>query len=230
MKSVFNYELVQKTMREKGITQMFLADYLTKNGIQTPIDTVKAWFRRDETRRASPEINKIRLIGECLKLDANQMISGFGESGSFQKIKIIGEASCGAPISNNYQCDDFALLPEDCCTKDLYAVIASGESMMPKIDDGDQVICDPKAELMTGDLVHYMLFEESAIKVFVKNDKEKYYRFSPINQTANFRSTTIFFDEKEAMENLKMAKVVNIIKNTQNNRKENLKLAGIEWK
>ena len=150
------------------------------------------------------------------------------KTNSLGAIKIIGEASCGAPISNNYQCDDFALLPEDCCTKDLYAVIASGESMMPKIDDGDQVICDPKAELMTGDLVHYMLFEESAIKVFVKNDKEKYYRFSPINQTANFRSTTIFFDEKEAMENLKMAKVVNIIKNTQNNRKENLKLAGIE--
>ncbi|TWO21854.1 S24 family peptidase [Campylobacter hyointestinalis] len=49
---------------------------------------------------------------------------------------------------------------------DLYAVIANGDSMIPEIDDGDEVICDPKADILSGDIVHYQINDESAIKVF----------------------------------------------------------------
>lgn len=76
-KSIFNYIAVKKRMKELGVTQQDLANFLSDNGILTSVDVVKFWFRKDDERRVSPELPKISLIGDLLKMDANQMLLGF---------------------------------------------------------------------------------------------------------------------------------------------------------
>ncbi|RAZ48352.1 hypothetical protein CHL14416_02135 [Campylobacter hyointestinalis subsp. lawsonii] len=51
--------------------------------------------------------------------------------------------------------------------------------MIPKIDDCDEVICDPKADILSGDIVHYQINDESAIKVFFKDDAIGVIEFVP---------------------------------------------------
>ena len=228
MKSNFNYELVRQTMKDKNITQAMLADYLTQNGITTPIDTVKSWFRKDNDRRVSPEIIKIRLIGRCLSLDANQMINGFNSDiSSVKEIPIVGEASCGIPEPNSYQdYDQKTYCSADIWNEDMYAVIASGDSMYDLIERGDEVICDPRADILSGDIVHYEFNGESAIKVYFKEEKFGVVRFVPYNRSGGF-NTLSFSASDEVLQNIKMIKVIKVNKSMENNRKSRLRVMGL---
>lgn len=81
---------------------------------------------------------------------------------------------------------------------DLYAVIANGDSMIPKIDDGDEVICDPKADILSGDIVHYQINDESAIKVFFKDENIGVIEFVPFNQNGDFKTLKFRIDDDSA--------------------------------
>ncbi|QCD44690.1 S24 family peptidase [Campylobacter mucosalis] len=220
MSKNFNFLLVKQTMKKLGITQQDLADFLTSKGIVTPIDTVKSWFRSDDSRRAVPEIPRIKLIGEFLKLDANQMILGFDDVIPVKQIPIVGSASCGIPDANALQETDIYTytLAKD-WNSEMYAVIANGDSMSPMIEDGDQVICDPALDIMDGDLVHYQVNGESAIKIYKKDTKNKQHVFIPVNQDFEAKR----FDIK--ME-IRMIKVTDIQRSVRNNRKARLRALG----
>ncbi|MBE3022157.1 S24 family peptidase [Campylobacter sp. 7477a] len=220
MSKNFNFLLVKQTMKKLEITQQDLADFLTSRGIVTPIDTVKSWFRSDDSRRAVPEIPRIKLIGEFLKLDANQMILGFDDVIPVKQIPIVGSASCGIPDANALQETDIYTytLAKD-WNGEMYAVIANGDSMSPMIEDGDQVICDPALDIMDGDLVHYQVNGESAIKIYKKDTKNKQHVFIPANQDFEAKR----FDIK--ME-IRMIKVTDIQRSVRNNRKARLRALG----
>ncbi|MBR8466199.1 hypothetical protein KDE13_07585 [Campylobacter sp. faydin G-140] len=220
MSKNFNFLLVKQTMKKLEITQQDLADFLTSRGIVTPIDTVKSWFRSDDSRRAVPEIPRIKLIGEFLKLDANQMILGFDDVIPVKQIPIVGSASCGIPDTSTLQETDIYTytLAKD-WNSEMYAVIANGDSMSPMIEDGDQVICDPTLDIMDGDLVHYQVDGESAIKIYKKDTKNKQHIFIPINQDFETKR----FDIK--ME-IRMIKVTDIQRSVRNNRKARLRALG----
>jgi SOS-response transcriptional repressor LexA len=97
--------------------------------------------------------------------------------------------------------------------------------MSPEIEDGDQVICDPTAEILNGDIVHYRIGGESAIKVYVKDEEAFIVQFIPYNTTDNFKTKTIRLDD-DLVEQLYIAKVVAINKVKFNNRNARLRLIG----
>ncbi|MDA3056453.1 S24 family peptidase [Campylobacter sp. CN_NA1] len=142
-------------------------------------------------------------------------------------IPIIGEASCGIPLENNYQ--DYE--NKTFCTRaewndKLYAIVASGDSMSPDIENGDIVVCDPTAQILSGDIVHYQIGNESALKVYCEKPKIGVVEFMPINRNGDFKTLSFRVDD-EYYQFLKMVKAVKINKSIANNRKERLRNLGV---
>lgn len=222
-KEIFNYLKLKAKMKEFGYTQQDLANYLTKNGISTSIDVVKSWFRKDINARSVPELNKIVLISKMFNISSDELISN--TKNIYQNIKlvpIVGSASCGIPLPNSYQdIENKAFCKSEIWHSDLYAIIASGDSMIPEIDDGDEVICDPKADILSGDIVHYQINDESAIKVFFKDDAIGVIEFVPFNQNGDFKTLKFRIDDDSVY--IKMSKVIAINKSKMNNRQARLK-------
>jgi len=86
-------------------------------------------------------------------------------------LPVIGEASCGVPTNHFYYEDyDKIPIPADLYREGRYAVVARGDSMLPKINDGDIVICDVNMPIYNGNIVHYSLNDESGIKQIVMDN------------------------------------------------------------
>lgn len=140
------------------------------------------------------------------------------------KIPIIGEASCGLPIINNNQENGkFCNYNGEHYNHNLYCVIACGDSMSPEIEDGDEVICDPTITIQHGDLVHYTINNESAIKLYIEDKEANIIQFVPYNSNDIFKTKTLRLDEEE---DVRIAKVVSVNKLKINNRSARLKLIG----
>lgn len=142
------------------------------------------------------------------------------------KIPIIGEASCGSAITSSFQeTGRTCYYRGDFFHPDLYCVLASGDSMAPEIEDGDEIVCDPRVQPSHGDLVHYSIHGESAVKVYVVDNDVHIVQFVPYNPSDTFKTRTIRLDDEEAGE-LKIIKVVAVNKLKFNNKSARLKLIG----
>lgn len=142
-------------------------------------------------------------------------------------IPIIGEASCGIPLENSYQdCKNKTFTLRNEWNDKMYAIIASGDSMSPDIESGDTVICDPTAQILSGDIVHYQIGNESAIKVYCEKPKIGVVEFMPINRNGEFETLSYRTDD-DYFGFIKMVKVVKINKSVTNNRKERLRKLGV---
>jgi SOS-response transcriptional repressor LexA len=143
-----------------------------------------------------------------------------------KKIPIIGTASCGQPdIDDRQDTSDYAAYSGEYWTSKLYCIIACGDSMSPEIEDGDEVICDPEVQIQNGDMVHYTIGSESAIKIYYKNEEAFLIQFIPYNQSETFKEKIVRLDTDE-IDELKISKVVAVNKLKFNNRLARLKLIG----
>ena len=139
-------------------------------------------------------------------------------------VKIVGTSSCGSLDINHFQGEKYALFNGEEYHERYYCVIACGDSMAPEIDDGDEVICDPAADIINGDMVHYTIGNESAIKVYVKDEDAYIIQFVPYNPSETFKIRTVRLDDDSTI--IKMTKVISVNKRKTNNRLARLKLIG----
>ena len=206
---------ILELLKEKKYTQAGLARY-----IEMKAPNLNKLLKRLDNRRLSSE--QLLAAAEYFGVDPNF----FADSKHIpaKKVPIISTASCGggdmdylqdSKIETNYNGDYWS--------EDLYCVIANGDSMATEIEDGDEIICDPNAHINNGDIVHYQINGESAIKVFFK-DKESI-EFIPYNPTPTFKTRVINL-EAEERNNLKISKVVAVNKLKFHNRLARLKIIG----
>jgi len=168
----------------------------------------------------SPNTDDILRLSEILNVDVSNFFSD--KLSKVVKIKVSSEASCGLPISGIEINEDVYVSEEDYNAR-MYAVKAVGDSMMPEINDGDRVICDASTNVQSGDLVHYKVNNESAIKVYIKDEELDVLQFVPFNSNGEFRTTS--FKIEDSLD-IQIAKVVDIISNKRNNRAARLKSIG----
>ncbi|WP_345985294.1 S24 family peptidase [Sulfurimonas sp. HSL-1656] len=143
-------------------------------------------------------------------------------------IPVVGTADCGGGDVNHLQDRSrVCYYNGEYYSDKLYCVIASGDSMSTFIDNGDEVICDPTVVPESGDIVHYRIGNESAIKVFVFDQEANMVQFVPINSSDTFKTKTIRLDtEGDIFDELFMAKVVAVNKLCFSNRSAILKMIG----
>jgi repressor LexA len=99
-------------------------------------------------------------------------------------LPIIGEASCGVPTNHFYENSEFEMypVPEHLYKEGRYYVKAVGDSMLPKIKEGDIVLCDREAYIDNGNIVHYTINgSESGIKKVIMDENGKPVMLMPLN-------------------------------------------------
>lgn len=225
MEYVFNKDLLKQELKRKRLSYDDFVNLLNENSIDITKDGVTWWFRNEKNK---PEFEKVQIIADILNIPFSKLaiipeeikkdILGAKNIGF---VPIVGNASCGIPIPNSYQeIENKAFCKSEIWNKDLYAVIANGDSMIPEIDDGDEVICDPNADISNGDLVHYQINGESAIKVYVKDDDIGVIEFVPFNQNGEYKTLEFRVDDDI---DIRMSKVIVVNKLKLNNRAARLK-------
>lgn len=159
--------------------------------------------------------------------DAGFFLGNNDDKKPVARIPVVGTTSCGSPdINMSYDNSRTCYYNGEYYKESLYCVIANGDSMSPEIEDGDEIVCDPDVKPQHGDIVHYTIGDESAVKVYVE-DKEAYIvQFIPYNGNEHFKTKTVRLDDEDTMRELKISKVVAVNKLKFNNRNSRLRLIG----
>ena len=178
-------------MKKKGFTAKSIAE---KIGISRGM--VTHWTNGVR----HPDDEQIKLIANALHVKVSDL---FGETIPLKTIPLIGIASCGVP--NLSYCDviEHIPVPADLARNGVYAVKADGDSMLPKIKNGDMIICDKDQECLNGNIVHYTTIDgESGLKKY--QEKDEMVTLYPLN-TDGFAPIVI------SVKDLKCARAIKIM-------------------
>lgn len=221
----FNGQLFSELIKKKGYTTLEIINILKDSyNIEMTIDTMKSYRRKNDVR--TPSLDKLTAFAEILDTTIDEL-SGREKEHNVKLVPVVGTASCGGLEENHLQEENKkAYYNGEFWKKSLYCVIANGDSMSPEIDDGDEVIVDPDVKCVTGDMVHYKIDNESAIKVLVIDEDAYIMQFVPYNSSEDFKTKTIRLDDEETIAKLSYHKVVSVNKLKFNNRAARLKMIG----
>lgn len=210
---------LDKIMKERKITSKALSKTLQDRfGYKIGKESIAKYRNNDR----SPNPVLIGYIANILNVSTDFLLGV--DSKVVPTVPVIGLASCGEIPSKflhidkktvNYNGDGF--------NKDMYCVIANGNAMSPEIENMDEIICNPAEEPVSGDLVHYKIGGESAVKVLWIDEDADLVQLIPYKQSDYFRTTTYRKEDKD-FNDLSMTKVVGINKITFDNQQSRLAL------
>lgn len=218
------FEIVKNLMKEHNITkQTDLARIIYK---KDKIDT------NERVKVSSYLADMVKFPDDALKAIAEHFsvsldfLNGMDDSKT-KLVPIVGTASCGSCDINTLQDTSLKVsVPEIDWNKNLYAVIANGDSMATELYDGDKAIIDPNVKPVSGDIVYYKIDDEAAIKVLVIDEDAYIMQFVPYNHSDCFKTRTVRLDDEDTMNRLICHKVVDTVSNKRNNRAARLKMIG----
>jgi SOS-response transcriptional repressor LexA len=148
-----------------------------------------------------PKEDSITQLVTSLKVTYNELF-GVDKLG-INYVPLVGKASCGIPQDYDLNGYEPVPVPNDMYKSGMYALEAEGNSMSPKINEGDIVYCCPSQHVDSGNIVHYWLDGESGIKRYKINESGTIISLIPINSEHDI--ITIHHDENV---DLKMARIV----------------------
>ncbi len=131
---------------------------------------------------------------------------GNDDVATVKTVPLIGAASCGIP--QEYDLNGYEPVPvsNELYREGMYAVRAEGDSMSPKINDGNLVYCVANEQIENGNIVHYMVNGESGIKKFKMNERGDIISLVPLN--SDYDIIIISADDNTPF---KMSKVVGAV-------------------
>jgi repressor LexA len=145
--------------KARGLTQKELADKL---GITASAIT------QIEKGMTMPDINRINVISDILNISPSELFKGKIEKPNISHRPLIGSASCGVPSAYYYEGDYEPIPVPKGVGENAYYVRADGDSMTPRINHGDLVLCDIDQAIESGNLVHFEWDGEHGIKQYVE--------------------------------------------------------------
>ncbi|UXC28591.1 XRE family transcriptional regulator [Aliarcobacter butzleri] len=183
---------IKLLLDEKGIKQKDFAEMIGESTVNVS--------RYLKEQRGIPE-NLYPIISKTLNISIDDFFENKTIKSKF--IPLIGKSSCGKPKDYDLNGYEPVPVPVDMYKEGMYAVEADGDSMSPKINDGDIVYCQPNRIIDNGNIVHYWLNGESGIKKYKMNEQGTIISLIPIN--SDYDIITIHCDDKHE---LIMARVV----------------------
>ena len=186
---------ILELLKQPKKTQLGLAKHI---GLQAP--NLNKILKRQENRQFKSD--QMALVADYFDVSTDYMY-GLDEIQKQKLIPLIGKSSCGKPRDYDLNGYEPIPVPLDMYKSGMYAVEADGDSMSPKINDGDIVYCCPNQLINNGKIVHYWLDGESGIKKYKINELGTIISLIPINSEHDI--ITIHHDERHE---LIMAKVV----------------------
>lgn len=140
-------EKIKSLRKELGITQVELAKRI---GVSK--QTLYKYENDIITNIPSP---KIELIASALQTSEGYIMGWKPKTKSYEgaRIPVLGKAPCGKPIeAMEYEdTDDWVEIEESLAkTGEYYAIRAKGDSMLPRINDGDIMIIHQQEDVESG--------------------------------------------------------------------------------
>jgi len=208
-------------MREKRVTNKGLSERLQDTfGYKISKESIAKYRNNDRT----PNPVLIGYMADVLDVTTDFLLGI--ETKAVVTVPVIGLVSCGDKPSNFlYSVKKTAYYNGVDFNSDMYCLIANGSSMSPEIETRDEIICNPRVEPVSGDLVHYKINGENCVKVLWIDNEANIIQLIPYKITDDFKTTTIRMDD-DRYDDLVMAKVVGINKITFDNRQSRLSLIG----
>jgi SOS-response transcriptional repressor LexA len=204
------FETTFKLMKQENTKNIELASFL-----QVSAQVFGNWISRETI----PEKYASK-IAEYYKMDIGFLYDN--EAKPAKKVPVIGKTSCGNEPNGKHDSGNFALYKGDSKAEKLYCVTACGDNMSPEIEDGDEIICDPQAKIENGDIVHYKIDGENAVKIYVKDEDADILQLVPYIQSKDFKTKTIINKGADIV----IAKVIAVNKLKMKNTQARLKLIG----
>lgn len=148
--------LIKKRRKELNITLEEIGDY---------VGVSKATVQRWETGSISNmRQDRIKKLSEILELDPTLFIEGEGgESPVFVRIPVLGRVAAGLPITAQEDIVGFEKVPSEWAKEStLFALCLKGDSMEPRMTDGDVIIVRKQEDVESGEIAVVMVGEEEA--------------------------------------------------------------------
>ena len=145
-----------KTLRKQhNLTQSQLAKKLYIG--QT---AVSAW----EIGRSTPPTEKLQEIADLCGISMYELLDNTSNTGATGiKVPVLGEVQAGIPIEMISEILDYEEIPSDMAERgDYFGLLVRGDSMNPRILDGDVVIVRCQPDVENGDIAVVAVNGDSA--------------------------------------------------------------------
>ena len=165
---------LKKLRTERGLLQSDVANFLN---IKT--NSYSQW----ETGKREPDFSSLLKLADYFQVSLDYLLGRDAPSESAetvpgliavrkQKIPVLGEIACGKPIFADEDREVYVSVSEDLVCD--YALIAKGDSMLPRIHDGDLVFIREMPVVENGRIAAVLIEDEATLKrVFFYPEKQK---------------------------------------------------------
>ena len=179
-------EIIKKYRESKGIS----IDEFIKNSELTKsyISMLENDLNPATGKPLKPSLSKIRIIAEAMSIDLNQLLNAMDPDSEVDlhddfnlskkndpkgvKIPVLGKVAAGIPLEAIEDILDWEEITEDMAkTGKFFALQIRGDSMSPKILEGDVVIVRQQSNADSGDIVIAIVNGyDGCCKKLIKND------------------------------------------------------------
>lgn len=152
-----------KSLRiEKNLTQSQLAKLC---GVHQT--AVSQW----EKDRTQPDADSLKILSEVLDVSIDTILSNAPSSIKGIKIPVLGYVRAGIPVEAIEEIMDYEeISPSLAATGDFFALHIRGNSMEPRICEGDVVIVRKQSDIDSGDVAVVLVNSmDATVKKIIKN-------------------------------------------------------------
>lgn len=164
-------ERIKAARKQKGMTQKELADSLN---VAFPM--ISQW----ERGTSNPKLSTLQRIAEALEIPVDSLMPDDFWQSSAQAppppskngrwIPVLGRVAAGIPMDAIEEIIDYEEIPNT-QIEDFFALRINGNSMEPRIKDGDNVIVRKQTTAENGDIVVALINgQEATVKKFMRHE------------------------------------------------------------
>ncbi|MBR5251468.1 MAG: helix-turn-helix domain-containing protein [Oscillospiraceae bacterium] len=155
-------ELIKERRKQLDITLEEIGEYV---GVSKT--TVQRW---ESGNISNMRRDRIKKLAEILQVDVQQLVDGEREQSDFVRIPVLGQVAAGVPITAQEDITGYEDVPREWVKNDtLFALRIKGDSMEPRIVEGDVVVVRQQSDVENGQLAVVMVGEEATCKKVIKH-------------------------------------------------------------
>lgn len=169
-------ERIKEARKSAGLTQLELAK---------KTELSRSYIGDIEKDRYNPSVSTLQLIATATNTPLEDLLPSTKTvypAGRGVRIPVLGRVVAGIPIEAVEEILDYEeITPELAATGEFFALQVKGDSMLPKLEEGDVVIVKKQADVETGDIAIVLVNgDEATIKQVKKvNGGIMLYGFNP---------------------------------------------------
>lgn len=169
-------ERIKEARKSAGLTQLELAK---------KTELSRSYIGDIEKDRYNPSVSTLQLIATATNTPLEDLLPStktVSPTGRGVRIPVLGRVVAGIPIEAVEEILDYEeITPELAATGEFFALQVKGDSMLPKLEEGDVVIVKKQEDVETGDIAIVLVNgDEATIKQVKKvNGGIMLYGFNP---------------------------------------------------